>query len=192
MAGPPTPGISASNLTAVRRGQTLFKGLDLTLAPGDALHVQGANGSGKSTLLRILAGLLKPAAGEVSVSGSVGYVGHENGFALERTLGSELAFWLGSPPPLDVQSFGLSGLTGVPLRMLSQGQRRRAALWRLTAAQLPIWLLDEPGAGLDQANRAALADAIALHRRRGGIAVIASHGETPLGEIATLTLGAPA
>ncbi len=70
---------------------------------------------------------------------------------------------------------GIGALAEVPVRMLSTGQRRRAAIARVLASDAAIWLLDEPGSGLDEAALGALAETIADHRADGGIAVVATH-----------------
>ena len=66
----------AKNLSGGHGHRTLFEGLDLTVAPGDVVGVLGANGSGKSTLLRILAGLVEPIEGSVSLAPAHAFVGH--------------------------------------------------------------------------------------------------------------------
>ena len=63
--------------------------------------------------------------------------------------------------------------------MLSQGQRRRIGLARLTLVRRPLWILDEPVTALDAAGTALLASLVAEHLESGGIAVAATH--TPLG-----------
>ena len=78
----------------------------------------------------------------------------------------------------------------MPAAYLSAGQQRRLALARLLATPRPLWLLDEPDAGLDAANRAHLARAVAAHRAEGGIAVIATHGDVDVAAPHVLELAA--
>ena len=78
--------------------------------------------------------------------------------------------------------FRLESLAATPARFLSAGQRRRANLARLLATPRPLWLLDEPGVGLDAASRARLEEAIARHRAAGGICLLASHGDVSVGD----------
>ena len=59
------PLLALDDLACLRGGRLLFEGLSLRLGPGDAAIVGGPNGSGKSSLLRIVAGLLRPAAGKI-------------------------------------------------------------------------------------------------------------------------------
>ena len=70
---------------------------------------------------------------------------------------------------------GLAQLAEVPVRMLSTGQRKRAALARVIASGAPLWLLDEPGNGLDVDGLARLEAAMAAHRADGGAILAASH-----------------
>ena len=73
---------------------------------------------------------------------------------------------------------GLSHIADVPVRLLSTGQRRRAALARVVASGAPLWLLDEPANGLDVASVAVLERLIAEHRAGGGAVLVATH--TPI------------
>ena len=180
--------LRADGLALVRGGRLLFEGLNLELAPGDALHIVGPNGSGKSSLIRLIAGLLKPDAGMLERSPAALA---DEGLALDRELPLRraLSFWKG--PRLDeaMASFNLEELAAVPVRMLSTGQARRARLARAMASGAPLWLLDEPLNGLDHTSVGLLESAIAAHRAGGGAILFASHlpvsaacGQLELGE----------
>ena len=174
----------------------MFEGVDLAVGAGEALAVTGANGAGKSTLLRLLAGLLEPAVGEVDRGARIAFVGHDNALKSGRALGEELRFWarLDGAGERAVASaadaFDLAPLLTLPVAVLSHGQRRRAALARAAASAAPVWLLDEPDAGLDARSTAQLTDAVAAHRARGGAVVAALHSALPLPGAQTLRLGA--
>lgn len=170
------PLLSAHSLSAVRGGRTLFEDIDIALDPDSALLVKGPNGAGKTTLLRMLAGLSRPTAGTVERRGRIAYLGHRNALKPDHTLRQELVYWGAAKDAHE--DFGLDELMDVPLRLLSEGLRRRAALVRLARSRAALWLLDEPGAGLDTDSRAQLSRLIAAHLRAGGAAVIATHGET--------------
>src|SRR5262249_43047830 len=71
--------------------------------------------------------------------------------------------------------FGLEPLGSIPARFLSAGQRRRLSLARLAVIPASLWLLDEPTVGLDGGGMVAVEQAIAGHRRTGGMAVVATH-----------------
>jgi heme exporter protein A len=85
-------------------------------------------------------------------------------------------------------AFALDELADLPVRYLSTGQRRRLSLARLMATERPLWLLDEPGVGLDRASRALLEAVIAGHRAAGGVAVIATHGDVAVEDALVLDL----
>ena len=168
--------LAATGLACRRGERLLFAGLSLALAPGDALHVTGANGLGKSSLIRMLAGLLRPFAGTVERSGAAALLDDRHALDPQVELGTALAFWGaldGGPAPLE--RVGLAGLRDVPVRYLSTGQVKRAALARVVAQRAPIWLLDEPLNGLDTGGVALVEGLIAEHLAGGGVAVIASH-----------------
>jgi heme exporter protein A len=173
--------LTASDLACRRGERLLFRGLDLALAPGGAVHVAGPNGIGKTSLLRILAGLLSPFAGAVERNGMVALLDEKPALDQQIPLGRALGFWA----ELDEVGFlarescadymGLSDLLDVPVRYLSTGQRKRAALARMQCQQAPIWLLDEPLNGLDTAGVKLTETMVADHCAAGGIAVVASH-----------------
>jgi len=188
--------IFAHALAAERGGRLLFDDVNLALGAGAALVVTGANGAGKSTLLRVLAGLLDPVAGIVTRASRLAYVGHENALKTVATLRSELRFWarLDEAPETALahaaETFDISPLLDLPVAVLSHGQRRRAALARAAASGAPVWLLDEPDAGLDARSTDRLTQAMAAHRASGGAIVAALHSGLSLPGAAMLRLGA--
>ena len=187
--------LAAEDLAARRGGRVVFAGLSLRAAPGDALLLLGPNGAGKSTLLRVLAGLLRPAAGRLLWEGEdiaadaaahgarTRYLGHQDAIKPALTPAEDLSFWAGlrgGEPVAALAALGLSALAGLPCRTLSAGQRRRLALARLVLGDAPLWLLDEPTLGLDTASVARLGTLLAGHRARGGIVLAATHLPLPL------------
>ncbi|SMQ61842.1 heme exporter protein A [Altererythrobacter xiamenensis] len=171
--------LAASDLACRRGDRVLFRGLSLALGPGDVLHIEGANGIGKTSLLRILAGLLAPYAGSVEREGAIGLVDERPALDPDLPLGKALGFWSridgSSEAAAIAERLALTDLLDVPVRYLSTGQRKRAALARLMGQDAPIWLLDEPLSGLDEVSRGLVAELVSEHSAAGGIAVIASH-----------------
>ncbi|MCJ2184793.1 heme ABC exporter ATP-binding protein CcmA [Novosphingobium sp. 1949] len=177
---------------ACRRGdRVLFRALSLDLNAGEALQVAGRNGIGKSSLLRICAGLAPAYAGTVERSGSVGLVDERPALDLSLPLGSALGFWQkldGAHDDATLERLGLADLLDVPVRYLSTGQKKRAALARLIGQKAPIWLLDEPLNGLD-VHAVELTEAlVAEHCAAGGLALVASHQPFRLSALRTLAL----
>jgi heme exporter protein A len=173
--------IAATGLACVRGDRMLFAGLSLDVTAGGALHLTGPNGSGKSSLMRILAGLLRPFAGTVTGKGRIALLDERPALDAHLPLGRALQFWArcdGVPAArLDevAQATAITGLLDVPVRFLSTGQRKRAALARTIAGQAPVWLLDEPLNGLDNASVAMVEELAARHCASGGICIAASH-----------------
>ena len=87
-----------------------------------------------------------------------------------------------------IDAMALGPLSSVPVRMLSTGQRKRAMLARLIASDTAIWLLDEPGNGLDTASLDLLGHAVTRHLAAGGSIVAASHQPLPLAAPVTIAL----
>jgi heme exporter protein A len=171
--------LSATDL-ACRRGQRLlFRGLSFELGQGEALQVVGPNGTGKSSLLRILAGLLRPWAGAVERTGEVALLDERLPLDGDLPLGRALALWEridgGGYGPEAATTLGLNGLFDVPVRFLSTGQRKRAAILMSNARAAGLWLLDEPLNGLDAQACADFQRRVADFLASGGIAVMASH-----------------
>ena len=183
-----------SELECVRGGRTLFADIDFRVDPGGALTLEGPNGSGKSSLLRLLAGFLTPASGMIEGGGARGFLGHDAALKPRQTLGTELAHWARldgglARLPAAMAAVNIAAVVDVPCRQLSSGQRRRAGLARVIASGAPLWLLDEPTAGLDSASVALLAAAMAAHRAGGGMVVAAVHGDIGLLSPQVLRLG---
>ncbi|MBU6267832.1 MAG: heme ABC exporter ATP-binding protein CcmA [Sphingomonadales bacterium] len=173
--------LAAHGLACRRGDRVLFASLSLELHPGAALHVVGANGIGKSSLLRLLAGLARPYAGHVTRTGAIGLLDERPALEPALPLGNALAFWAaadGHHPSARAEvhaTLGLSDLLDVPVRYLSTGQKKRAALARLIGQAAPIWLLDEPLNGLDTAATELVGHIVARHCRDGGLCLVASH-----------------
>ncbi len=200
--GLPTPGFSGTNLACLRGERMVFARLDFQVAPGEALVLLGPNGSGKSSLLRVMAGLLKPFAGQLlwdgrpvsedreGHAGRIHYVGHHDAIKPVLTVAENLRFWArlhgGASGDLAgalagaLERVNLAHLADTPGKLLSAGQKRRLNLGRLWAAPAPVWLLDEPTTALDKASIRRLEEAIAAHRDGGGMVVLSTHADINL------------
>ena len=163
---------------ALRRGgRLLFEGLSFSLGPGEALQVAGPNASGKSSLLRLAAGLLRAERGHVERAAAA--LADDN-LALDRELPLRpaLRFWSFAVEEA-MTATGIADLSGVPVRFLSSGQRKRATLARVAASGAPLWLLDEPLNALDADGSARLSELVTGHLASGGAVVAASHQPLP-------------
>lgn len=197
---------TGEGLACRRGGRLVFAELSFQLEPGDALLLHGPNGSGKSSLLRLLAGFLAPASGALRWAGEevradlaahrarVHLVAHSDGVKPLLGVAENIEAAAGLlDGPADIAAalaaFDLDPLAAVRGRFLSAGQKRRTALARLLATRRPLWLLDEPGVGLDRASRRRLEEAIAGQRGGGGICVIATHGDVAVPDPLVLDFG---
>ncbi len=196
--------LQAAGLAAFRGERLVFRDLDFAVEAGGALLLTGPNGSGKSTLLRLLAGLLRPAAGTLTWDGAdaladlpmharrVAYVGHQDAVKPGLTAAENLRFAArlsGGIVRDALAAVGLQELGDLPARMLSAGQRRRLALARLALSRAPLWLLDEPTLGLDAASVERFGAMLEAHRAGGGMVIAATHLPLPVREAAELALG---
>ena len=192
--------LEGERLCAQRGHATLFAEVSFVVRDGAALVVTGRNGSGKTTLLRMLAGLTAPAAGEIRWRHSVtrpfdarlravvAFNGHLPALKDELTAEENLAQWvsLGDRSPASaairdaLAAVALERRRSLPVRLLSQGQRRRIGLARLHLSRRPLWILDEPLTALDDEGIDALRDLLDTHLEGGGICVAASHQPLPI------------
>ncbi len=192
--------LEVQDLCCERGDKRLFEKLSFTLLPGSLLYVEGPNGTGKTTLLRSICGLFTPESGKIRWQGeetrSLGesffsqvlYLGHHNSLKLDLTGIENLHVSLAidginanEDQLLDaLEQIGLAGYEDLPVRVLSQGQKRRVALARLLLTQSPLWILDEPFTALDVAAVDQLQSIIATHIAQGGMVMLTTHQEVAL------------
>jgi heme exporter protein A len=192
--------LAAEGLALTRGNRPLFSDVSLAIEAGEALVLRGANGSGKTSLLRILAGLTVPDGGVIRWAGvamrglnavrrhNTLYLGHTNALKDELTAAENLADALAfDGDAVDEKSctaalarVGLGDRLEVPVRRLSQGQKRRIGLARLSISKRRLWLLDEPTNALDQQGVSLFSDIVQRHLSSGGMACIATHLTLPL------------
>ena len=193
--------LRVSHLSCSRGNKPLFSDVSFELNAGQALHLEGDNGVGKTSLLRIVCGLSPADAGEVcwqdqtiqqnatAFHASLFYLGHglslkEELTALENLMsdaavsGRELSQ---AQALVALARMGLRGREHLPLRVMSQGQKRRTALARLLASQALLWVLDEPFVALDVKAVNGLRCLLAEHVAHGGMVLFTSHQPVALG-----------
>lgn len=182
-------------VACLRGDRLLFEGLNFALGAGDAALLTGPNGAGKSSLMRLAAGLLPLSAGTIDHEGRIAHSGEAPALDMRLPLARALGFWAGIDGSDEnavrdaLDRMGIANLAEVPVHMLSTGQRKRATLARILAARADIWLLDEPGNGLDTASLGRLATTMADHRTRGGIVLLATHQPLDLPGALPIELG---
>lgn len=192
------------DLACVRGGRRVFRGVSCTVGAGEALLVTGPNGAGKTSFLRLMAGLLRPAAGSIRLEGhapdvpigcAAHFVGHLDGVKGALSAAENLAFVrrLAGDGSEDVATalaqLGLAPLASFPARELSAGQRRRLALARLLVASRPLWLVDEPTAALDAEGQAIFKTLAEAHLSGGGMLVATTHAPLRFSQSRDIELG---
>ena len=179
-----------------------LRGLSLSLAPGELVVLIGPNGSGKSTLLRLMAGLLRPDAGEVRLDGEpVGALGLRERARRLAVVPQGLAAWpdltvkdfvgggryahvsrWSGPQPADARAveaaLAAADAADVALRRLGElsgGQRQRVLVARALAQEAPYLLVDEPTAALDFEHQVRIVSLLAGLVQAGRAALVATH-----------------
>jgi heme exporter protein A len=187
------PLLRARALSFSRADEAVFGPLDFELHAGELALVEGDNGSGKTTLLRLLAGLLHIGGGSLrwrgaawqrdAYIGDVLFLGHQLGLKMDLSPRENLRIVAGLHGVREgaevgavLTEVGLAGYEDEPVRRLSAGQKKRAALARLLLLPASLWLLDEPFANLDRAGIALVNQLLEGHLARGGAALVTSHG----------------
>jgi heme exporter protein A len=187
--------LAVEHLTCTRGRRRLFSDVNFVVHPGACLHLQGSNGAGKTSLLRIACGLARAESGRVLWHGQpiaaaedfrtqLLYLGHA--LALKEDLSALENLLLHArtrPAPVTQEavlqalvSLGLRGREHLPVRVLSQGQKRRAALARLLVSPAAkLWILDEPIVALDPQAQQALCRVMGEHAQAGGMVLFTSH-----------------
>ncbi len=189
-----TSGLVVEGLSKHWGDTPILKGIDLSLASGTMTWISGGNGAGKTTLLRIVAGMLTPDGGAISVDGvradvdrrayqsEIGFLAAGNsGLYARLSVRQNLEFWAGlALIPMAqrreclgqaLERFGLTELQSQRADRLSLGQRQRVRLALTFLHEPRLVLLDEPSANLDDDGVATLLAAIDEHTRRGGMSV---------------------
>jgi heme exporter protein A len=196
--------LTISNISCIRGGSPLFAPVSFSISPGQALHIEGDNGIGKTSLLRVVCGLTEVDSGEVlwnasplnrqhpdaveNFRSSLCYIGHTLSLKDELTAPENLlidAQLFGRSLPLTevlgaLRAMGLSQWTHLPLRVLSQGQKRRTTLARLPLSSAKLWVLDEPFVALDEHSFNNLRALLAQHLQQGGMLLFTSHQQVEL------------
>lgn len=185
------------NLSIHRAAQEIISKISFDLSAGDALIVTGENGSGKSTTLRGIAGLMQLNSGTVKLLDETGkqfegevreychYLGHQNGMKPALTVRENLDFWqkFCGEPDLTIEEaldeVDLAHTIDLPFSYLSAGMKRRVSIARLLVSDRPIWIVDEPTAGLDAQSVKIFTGLCHAFCEGGGILIAATH--LPLG-----------
>jgi ABC-type sugar transport system ATPase subunit len=204
--GPVKGGIVLRGVTKTFGKTLALDGVDLEIAPGEAVAIVGPSGSGKSTLLRVIAGLEDPDEGDIDIGDAAmdGVPARRRDVAMvfqSFALYPHLTVFRNLALPLELravpraeterrveQAAELLDIAYVLNRKpgkLSGGQRQRVALARAIVRNPAIFLFDEPLSNLDAQHRTELRrEIVALHRRSGASLVLVTHDQSDATAIA--------
>ncbi|MFF2888602.1 ABC transporter ATP-binding protein [Paenibacillus sp. NPDC057967] len=149
------------------KGKTVIEELQLSISRGESVALCGGNGAGKSTLLRMLAGIMRPTSGTITVNGlrwgedrrryarQIGFMPDDYRFTPGLTAMDTMIFWaklrgLGKKSAADALDLvGLSDTGSKPVASFSKGMRQRVLFAQAMLAEPPLMMMDEPTNGLD-------------------------------------------
>lgn len=190
------PAIAINNVHKTFGGLHALKGINLTIQQGEFFALLGPNGAGKSTLINILAGLIKPSSGNVSVMGFDVVQQYQQARKILGVVPQELVFdpffnvremlrfqagYFGCGPENDVwvdeilEGLGLADKAQTNMRKLSGGMKRRALIAQALAHRPPVIVLDEPTAGVDVELRQMLWEFIKKLNKDGHTIILTTH-----------------
>lgn len=209
--------IPAINISGIRKNfgaLHALKGIDLKIEQGEFFALLGPNGAGKSTLINILAGLISPSAGNISVMGYDVQSQYQQARQLLGVVPQELVFdpffnvremlrfqagYFGHGRENDawvdeiLEGLGLADKANTNMRRLSGGMKRRALIAQALAHKSPVVVLDEPTAGVDVELRQMLWEFIKKLNREGHTIILTTHyleeAETLCNRVAMLKQG---
>jgi ABC-2 type transport system ATP-binding protein len=191
-----TPAIKIEQVTKDFGALKALKGIDLSIEQGEFFALLGPNGAGKSTLINLLAGLLRPSSGNLSVMGYDVVSQYAQARQLLGVVPQELVFdpffnvremlrfqagYFGRGPENDpwvdevIESLGLTDKAHVNMRRLSGGMKRRALIAQALAHKPPVIVLDEPTAGVDVELRQTMWAFIQRLNREGHTIILTTH-----------------
>jgi ABC-type Mn2+/Zn2+ transport system ATPase subunit len=195
----PGPAVVVEGVTAGYGRRVALTDVSLDVQQGSLLAVIGPNGAGKSTLLKLIAGLLKPTAGRLTVLGGppgsaareVAYLPQAEAVDWEFPVTVGEVVMMGryarlgfgrQPGPVDrervaaaLETVGMADAADRQIGALSGGQRRRVFLARAIAAEPELYLLDEPVTGVDVTTQEELMDVLEGEARAGKTVIATTH-----------------
>ncbi|MCQ2422074.1 MAG: ATP-binding cassette domain-containing protein [Lachnospiraceae bacterium] len=178
----------------------VLRDISFSAKQGECIAIAGANGCGKSTLLSILAGTLRPDAGEFHAFDHnmfkepkereriVGYVPQENPLIPELTARDNLRLWY-CDSPYDMEEelekgvlamLGIGDFINVKVSNMSGGMKKRLSIGCSVANDPPVLIMDEPSAALDLICKSSIRQYMAEYKKRNGIILITTHDEQEL------------
>lgn len=187
-----TPSIRLNRVSIERGRKPLITDLSLELSGPKLLWVVGGNGIGKTSLLRTCAGLSRAAKGTVrwavndkpvNAPNVIAFLPADSYAKAGLNASEDAKFW-----NADLERVDISPHAKTLTQNLSTGQAKRLSFAKLLATEKPIWILDEPLAGLDRVGRNMIAQHLQNHVRSGGLAIVASHAPIPVENIPTQRL----
>ncbi len=198
--------VEARNLRKTFAWTPVLNDISCRIAPAEVVGIFGPNGAGKTTLLRLLATLLTPTAGRLTLFGSasselavrqkIGFLGHESYLYPDLTPEENLTFYgkayqvpdLKDRIAQQLESVGLRDWRTMPVRYFSRGMEQRLGLARALLHAPDLFLLDEPDAGLDPRGLSTLHVTLARAKDRGKTVMLTSHDFERSRELCTRAL----
>lgn len=172
--------IIVNNLSFSYGKRVILDNISFSIKSGSAAALVGDNGSGKSTLLALLAGIIRPKRGEISVNGSVAYLPQDISLVEELTFQDNLKYFasLARCKVPSVLPFGADRMRKMKIKSMSGGMKKLCSICCTLLADADIYMFDEPCASLDKEHREMLAEYIKNLVKQGKTVLYVGHDET--------------
>ena len=172
--------IKRSLLQMKKTQATVFeavRGVSFTVPKGEILGITGKNGSGKSTALSLIAAVLKPASGTVSVKGRIGYVPQGTALFEDMSTADNLRFFAGLAGVTvpEALPFGIERYLKKKVSALSGGTKKRVSIACALLGDQRILIMDEPTSALDVGQKEIIHRYIKDFTAQKGVVIMATH-----------------
>ena len=189
-------GLAVRDLFKSYGREGVLRGVSFSLFPGSALGICGSNGAGKTTLLHLLASILKPDAGTITLFGipagrsrayrqKIGFVPQEIALSPRLSVRQNLEFWASAnglkgkakDAAVDeaIHLTNIASFLDKRVSRCSGGMARRANLAAGLVGRPSLILLDEPTAGIDEENRDAILHSVSGLKNEGRMVIMVNH-----------------